>query len=134
MKFYRHISLSLGIVFAVVGLLFLFIPERILIFFNSLSALFGMAPAPMTGFNSYLILAAGYMYLVALLAWLMFRHPENRFFPFILMQGKLASSVLSFGFFFFHKPLLIYFTNGVVDGIIGLVVLGLYFALRRQNA
>jgi hypothetical protein len=64
---------------------------------------------------------------VALLAWLMFRHPENSTYPGLLVNAKLATSFLSLGFFVFHQPFLIYLANFVVDGLIGVGV----WILRR---
>ncbi len=58
------------------------------------------------------------MYLVALLAWLMFRHPDNGAFSRLLIQGKLATALVALGFFLLHSPYLIYLANFVVDGLI----------------
>lgn len=127
---YQTISICLAVVFAVVGLIFLLMPAGTLRFFNDLSAPLGLQPSPVEGISFYLILAVGYMYLVALLAWFMARHPENRFFPLLLVNAKLASSVLSLVFFLgFHRSL-IYLTNGVVDGLIGL---GVWFLCRTRR-
>jgi hypothetical protein len=132
MKFYKPISLTLMLLFGVTGLLFLFIPDKVLVLFNNLSPA-AMTQAPLTGFNFYLILAAGYMYLVTVLAFLMFRRPENPVFPMLLTHAKIASSVLSLGFFLFHEHYLIYLANFVVDGFIGIVVGILYFKLRQTS-
>jgi hypothetical protein len=86
-----------------------------------------MTPSPENGLDFFLILAAAYMYLVTVLAWMMGRHAENSIFPLLLVNGKLASSLLSFGFFFISKPYLIFLVNGIVDGLIGCGVLLLYF-------
>jgi hypothetical protein len=126
-RFYRFASFVLAASFALVGLLFLFFPDAVLRFFNSLSAPVGRPPAPAGGFQFYLALASGYMYIVALLAWLMFRHPENSTYPGLLVNAKLATSFLSLGFFVFHQPFLIYLANFVVDGLIGVGV----WILRR---
>jgi hypothetical protein len=126
-RFYRFASFVLAASFALVGLLFLFFPDAVLRFFNSLSAPVGLPPAPAVGFQFYLALASGYMYIVALLAWLMFRHPENSTYPGLLVNAKLATSFLSLGFFVFHQPFLIYLANFVVDGLIGVGV----WILRR---
>jgi hypothetical protein len=130
MKLYRLLSLVLMLLFAVTGLLFLFLPDKVLIFFNAFSPVFGLPQSPVVGWNFYVILTSGYMYLVTVLAFLMFRHPENRSFPFILIHGKLASSVLSLALFLFHAHYLIFLANFIIDGIIGLVVLILYFKMR----
>ena len=123
---YRTISLFLAFLFSAVGAVFLFFPDAVISLFNGLSRPLGWPDSPPAGFHFYLILATGYMYLVALLAWLMFRHPDNGHFPFLLANGKIASSLLSLGFFLFHAHLLIYLANFVVDGAIGAGVLALW--------
>lgn len=118
MKFYRAAALAMTAGFVIVGVLFLAIPDGVLSFFNRMSGPLGLPPAPPVGHSFFLVLASGYMYLVSLLAWLMFRHPENRTFPSLLIKGKLATSLLSLGFFLAHRPFLIYLVNFLVDGLI----------------
>lgn len=134
MKYYRSISLLMVFIFAVVGLLFLFLPNGVLTFFNSIAAQFGMKQSPVQGINFYLILASGYMYLVSLLAYMMYKHPDNHYFPLLLANAKLASSVLSLCFFIVHEPYLIYITNCIVDGSIGLLVLYFYLKMKRGKS
>lgn len=131
--FYRAVSLSLSILFAVVGFVFLLVPDAVLLLFNGVSKNWGMQEAPLQGFGFYLVLAVGYMYLVALLAFLMFLHPENGYFPLILMHGKTASSVLSFCLFLFHGAYFIYLTNGIVDGVIAAGVMVLSRTVRNTS-
>ena len=133
MKIYRPASIILMLIFAVTGLLFLAIPDQVLNLFNNLSGNFRMPEAPLTGFNFYLILAVGYMYLVTLLAFLMFRHPENKYFPQLLAHAKITSSLLSLGLFIFHAHYLIYLSNFIIDGIIGAGVIVLYVKIRRKS-
>ncbi len=132
MKLYKTLSLVLMLIFAMTGLLFLFLPDKVMLFFNSLSGPFGLTPCPVIGWNFYLILAVGYMYLVALLALGMFRHPENRSFPLMLTQAKLVSSLLSLAFFLLQARYLIYLANFVVDGLICIVVLTMCLKLRKK--
>ncbi|HEX9973827.1 MAG TPA: hypothetical protein VGD14_17290 [bacterium] len=131
MRLYNLFSFLAFITFAVVGLIFLFIPESVLVFFNRLSGYLGMSPSSTEGINFYLILAVSYMYLVTLLAFLMYRHPENKWLPLLLIHGKFASSILSICLFLFHQPYLIYLTNFSVDGLIGIAALIFYLRLRR---
>ena len=131
MRFYRSISLMLMILFAATGIIFLSIPDRVLILFNTFSGVLGTQRAPLDGWSFYLILAVGYMYLVSILAFLMYKRPENRYFPLLLTHAKLASSVLSLALFLLHANYLIYLANFVVDGVIGSVVLVLYLKTRR---
>jgi hypothetical protein len=128
----KMMSLFLAVIFAAVGLLFLLIPGGVLRFFNSISRPMGMARAPEVGYQFYLILAVAYMYAVTLLAWLMFRQPQNKAYPLLLSQAKLASSLLSFCLFFLHQPYLIYLANGIIDGAIGLAVLFVYLKMRQN--
>lgn len=122
------------IIFAIVGLIFLFLAGGVLEFFNSIATYFGMKQSPVAGDNFYLILAVGYMYLVSLLAYMMHKHSDNLYFPLLLTHAKLASSVLSLGFFIWHQPYLIYITNGIVDGSIGLLVLYFYLKIRKGQS
>jgi hypothetical protein len=131
MRLYRPVSLLLAIIFAITGLLFLFIPDKVLILFNNLSPWLSMPQSPVIGANFYLILAAGYMYLVTVLAVLMFRHPENRYFALLLTHAKLASSLLSLALFIFQAHYLIYLANFIVDGIIGLIVAFFYLKVKE---
>jgi hypothetical protein len=133
MKLYRFFSLSCAIVFTIVGLIFLISANGVLTFFNSISGHLGMTLSPVQGYDFYLILAAGYMYLVALLAYFMYKQPASRDFPLLLANGKFASSVLSVGFFIFHQPYLIYLTNCIVDGLIGILALYFYFKIKKLN-
>jgi hypothetical protein len=132
MNIYKAVSLTLMLLFAVTGGLFLAIPDKVMIFFNTLSASFNMQQSPVTGWNLYLILAVGYMYMVTLLAFLMFRRPENQYFPLLLTNAKLASSLLSLAFFLLHEHYLIYLANFIIDGVIGMVVLTLYLKKRKK--
>jgi hypothetical protein len=131
MKIYKPTCLLLMFVFAIVGILFLVFPDKVLILFNNVSSYWGMPQSPLIGHNFYLILATGYMYLVTVLAFLMFRNPEVRVYPVLLAHAKLASSFLSLMLFLFHAHYLIYLVNFVIDGFIGLVALYFYFKLQR---
>lgn len=123
MRLYKLFSLTAAAIFTVVGLIFLFFPDSALIFFNSISGYFGLPQAPLQGTGFYLILASAYMYLATLLAYLMYLYPEQSIYPFLLAQGKLASSVISFFLFLMHQPYLIYLANFVIDGFIGIAAL-----------
>ncbi len=133
MKIPSLIGWTLAAIFAVVGLTFLFYADGVLVFFNALSSHFGMQKSPVAGVDFYLILTAGYMYLVTLLAINMARKPENPTFPLLLAHGKIASSILSFGFFILHAPYLIYLANGIVDGAIGALAIILYVKTRANG-
>ena len=124
---YKGTSLSLAVVFGIVGMVFLLIPGDVLSFFNRISPGLGFTESPVQGTGFYLVLAVGYMYLVTILAGFMYRYPKNTVYPLLLCHGKIASAVLSILLFAFHEPFLLYLGNGIVDGGIGIVVLIIYF-------
>jgi hypothetical protein len=129
-RLYRPASLLMAVAFGAVGLIFLFVPDGVLAFFNALSLRVGLSPAgPAAGF--YLVLAVAYMYVVTLLAGWMFLRPQNDTLPVLLINAKAASAILSFGFFAFRQPALIYLANGVLDGLIAAGVLLLY--VKRET-
>lgn len=132
LRLYKIFSLSFSIIFFIVGFIFLVIPGRVLVFFNTLSSYLGMVPFPVIGINFYVVLAVAYMYLAALLAFLMYRHPENMYFPLLLANGKLASSLLSLYIFSLHQPSLILAVNCLVDGLIGVVALIFYRQIKKK--
>lgn len=129
---YRGLSLGLALIFALVGAAFLILPQATLAFFNAASRRLGMAEGP-TDRWFFSVLAVAYMYVVTVLAWLMYRSPREKIFPFLLAQAKLASSALSFLMFAVQGPWLIYLANGVVDAAIGILVLMMYFRVRSEG-
>jgi len=133
MTFYRVAALVLAASFLLVGALFLAVPDGIIGFFNRLSGPLGLSEAPPVGHSFFLVLASGYMYLVSLLAWLMYRHPKNSAFPLILAHGKSASSLLSLLFFLTQGRFLIYLANFLVDGLVAGGVYWLSRARRPEN-
>lgn len=122
---YRSISLAMAMVFAVVGLIFLFCTGQVLHFFNALALQLGLPQSSEEASGFYVILAVAYMYVVTLLAFLMYRHTENSLPPFLLINAKAASALLSALFFVFYQAYLIYIVNAVVDGSIALAVVWL---------
>jgi hypothetical protein len=131
-RLYRPVSLLLCIAFAAVGILFLLFPGAAYRLFNDLSPRLGMVEAPVQERGLYLVLGVAYMYLVALLAMLMYRHPANRYFPLLLINAKGASALLSVLLFFVHGPYLIYLANALVDGLIAIGVFLLSLHVGRD--
>ncbi len=121
-RWYKFISALCAVVFAVVGLIFLLAPAGVLRFFNELSIPLGMQTAPVEGAGFYVALSVGYMYVVALLAFLMFRHPDNPAYPTLLIHAKAASSVLSLFLFIVFASYLILLLNCLVDGMIAVLI------------
>lgn len=122
---YRRGSLAAAAVFAAVGLCFLLIPGRVLLFFNGLSRPLGLPPSPTAVSPFFVALAAAYMYVVTALAYLMYRRPESRAYPPLLAQAKFASALLSLILFVATGRFLILLINGIVDGFIGMAVVAL---------
>lgn len=133
MKFYKTLSATFCMIFLVVGLTFLLLPGKVLIFFNTLSRYVGMRPSPVEGIDLYLALAVAYMYMVSLVAFLMYRNPKNHHYPLLLANGKMASSFLSLLLFAVHQPYLIFLVNFVVDGLIGITAWVFYAKLKRRD-
>jgi len=131
---YRGVSLFLSVIFAATGAVFLLYPDGALSLFNALSRLAGIAESPLHGTGFYQILAVGYMYMVSLLAYLMYRHPENREFPRLLINAKAASAVISLSLYIAASPYLIYIANAVVDGSIAAGLIALMHRMRRRPA
>jgi hypothetical protein len=132
MHSYKPVSLIFCIIFAIVGALFLFIPDAVLEFFNTLSEYFTMPMMTIDGFGFYQLLAVGYMYGVTLIAFLMYRHPENLRYPFLLIHCKFASSLLSLIYFVFLGSYLMFLVNFAIDGSIGIIVLFYYLKKKKQ--
>ncbi len=131
---YAPLCLSMCLIFALVGLLFLALPGAAVELFNALSRPLGMLEAPMQDAGLYVALAAGYMYVVSLLAYRMFRQPGARIFPVLLAHAKGASAVISILLFAAFRPYLILLANGIIDGAIAVFVLLLLRAMREQQS
>jgi hypothetical protein len=63
----------------------------------------------------------------------MYRHPDQTIYPFLLAQGKLASSVISIYLFFMHQHYLIYIANFIIDGFIGIAVLCFFLKMKKAR-
>lgn len=131
MKFYRAFSFGLMMAFLIVGFIFLFYPDQLLVFFNNLSRPLNMREGPEQGVDFFLVLAVAYMYLVAFLAMMMYRYPRNILFPLLLANGKTASALISIYLFLAHGPFLIYLTGFVVDTLIALAVWLFYNRIKK---
>ncbi len=129
---YRSVSLLLSVSFALVGLLFLFFPGGVTALFNGLSPTLNLPVSPADPPGLFRVLAVGYMYLVAALAYLMYRRPSERFFPALLISGKLTTALISLALFLTDGRYLIYMANGVVDGVIALALVFAYLHFRRN--
>jgi hypothetical protein len=122
LRIIRILGGCLAATFAVVGLIFLIIPGRVLSVFNSLAGSLGWPASPTAAFTLYLALAVGYMYVVTVLAWQMARRPQERIYPWVLVQAKAASALVCIGLFVLQAHYLIYLVNFVVDATIAALV------------
>ena len=120
---YKSLSFIGAVVFAVCGIFFLIFPNSAYQFFNSVSISLGMQSAPEAEIGFFYIYFIGYFYLTAVLAFLMYRNPENRHFPVLLAHCSYAVSVLSITLFLIRKPYLIYIVSLVANVIIGTLAL-----------
>ncbi len=126
---YRAIALALAIAFAAVGLVFLCTPATVVNALEQVAHFVGGRGMPAADVDSALFraLAVAYMYVVTLLAWMMFRQPASTIWPALLAHAKFASAAVSLLLFVTHTAYLVYVANGIIDGLIGLLAL----ALRR---
>ncbi len=133
-RVYAPLSLSMCLLFALVGLLFLLMPGAVIELFNAVSRPLGMPEAPKQDAGLFVALAAGYMYVVSLLAYRMFRQPGARIFPVLLAHAKGASAVISIFLFAAFRPCLILLVNGLIDGVIAVFVYLLMRAMRERQS
>lgn len=125
MRLYRTSALLLAAAFAAVGLVFLAAPGVVAALFDSIGRQVGARGAPPGDVDSGLLraLAVAYMYVVTLLAWMMYRRPAEAAWPTLLARAKLASAAISFLLVALDGLFLVYLINGIVDGAIGAAVL-----------
>lgn len=122
LRLLRTVALGLATTFVTVGLVFLFIPGKVLSAFNWLAEGMGWPSSPTAPYTLYLALAVGYMYVVTVLAVQMARHPEERIYPWVLVNAKAASALACLGLFSLQAQYLIYLVNFGVDGAIAVFV------------
>ena len=124
-------GLGMAGTFAVVGIVFVAIPGKVLAAFNRLAAGLGWPESTTQPFTLYLALAIAYMYVVTLLAWQIARHPGVRAYPWVLANAKAASAVVCIALFALQEQYLLYLANFVVDGAIAVFVW--WLCLRRGS-
>jgi hypothetical protein len=136
MLLYRGIALMLAVAFAAVGLAFLLAPGMVRAVIDQAAQAVGMQGMPAGDAQSGLFraLAVAYMYVVTLLAWIMFRRPAEPVWAGLLAHAKLASAAISFLLIVLNGAYFAYVANGVVDGAIGVAALVLRgLATGRQG-
>jgi len=73
------------LLFTVTGLIFLFFTWKIFVYFYTISRFLGMSRTPVNGIMFYCIYTVEYLYTAAIIAFFMYRYPENRHFPLLLI-------------------------------------------------
>jgi hypothetical protein len=118
----------LAVSFAVVGILFIAVPDGVLDVISDLGDTIGSFPdAPHTVEEFWLALGFAYMVVITGIC-LVVQADVVRFRPFLLVlaAGKTASSLGALGFFVFDDDVFIYLLNFLVDGYLALLSLLLW--------
>jgi hypothetical protein len=110
----------LAISFAVVGILFIAVPNGVLDVISDLGGDIGsFTPAPETVEKLWLALAFAYMIVITGIC-LVVQMDVVRYRPLLLVlaAGKTASSLAALGFYVFDSNVFIYLLNFLVDGFL----------------
>jgi hypothetical protein len=127
----RFVVLNLRLMalgFAVVGLLFIAVPNGVLDTITDLGDAIGdFTPAPHGDEQLWLALAFAYMVVITGIC-LVAQADVVRYRPLMLVlaAGKTASSLGSLGFFLFDQDVFIYLLNFLVDGFLAVAALWLW--------
>ena len=119
--------------FAVVGILFIAVPDGVLDVISDLGDAIGSFPsAPETVEKFWLALGFAYMMVIAAIC-LVVQSDVVRFRPFLLVlaAGKAASSLAALGFFAFSDDVFIYLLNFLVDGYLAALAVFLWSLAGR---
>ena len=121
--------------FAVVGILFIAVPNGVLDTITDLGDAIGdFTPAAHGEAQLWLALAFAYMVVITGICAVA-QADVVRYRPFLLVlaAGKTASSLGSLGFFLFDQDVFIYFLNFLVDGFLALAALWLWSLVGRVD-
>jgi hypothetical protein len=123
----------LALSFAVVGILFIAVPNGVLDTISDLGdSLGGFTRAPHG--TEQLWLALGFSYMVVITGICLIAQTDVvRYRPLLLLlaAGKTASSLSALGFYLFDEDVFIYLLNFLVDGSLVLVALWLWSLAGR---
>jgi hypothetical protein len=132
----RFVVLSLRLLaasFAIVGILFIAVPNGVLDVLSDLGeSLGGFTRAPHG--SEQLWLALGFAYMVVIAALCLLAQADvvrYRALLLVLAAGKTASSLAALGFFVFDSDVFAYLLNFLVDGFLALAVLWLWLLAGR---
>ncbi|HET7177820.1 MAG TPA: hypothetical protein VFI63_03945 [Solirubrobacterales bacterium] len=123
----------LAVSFAVVGILFIAVPNGVLDVISDLGdSLGGFTRAPHGTEQLWLALAFAYMVVITLICLVAQADVVRyRALLLILAGGKTASSLAALGFFVFDRDVFIYLLNFLVDGFLALAALWLWSLAGR---
>jgi hypothetical protein len=123
----------LALSFAVVGILFIAVPNGVLDTVSDLGdELGGFSRAPHG--TEQLWLALGFSYMVVITAICVVAQADVvRYRPLVLVLaiGKTASSLASLGFYVFDEHVFAYLLNFLIDGSLALIALWLWSLIGR---
>jgi hypothetical protein len=121
--------------FAVVGILFIAVPNGVLDVISDLGDdLGGFTTAPETVEKLWLALAFAYMVVITgICVVVQMDVPRYRPLLLVLAAGKAASSLAALGFYVFDSHVFIYLLNFVVDGFLVGVALLLWSMSGRMG-
>jgi hypothetical protein len=123
----------LAVSFAVVGLLFIAVPEGVGDVIADFGEWFGdFAPTPDT--QQQLWLALGFAYMVVITGICLVAQADVvRYRPLLLVlaAGKTASSLASLAFYAFDQDVFVYLLNFLVDGFLAVLALWLFALAGR---
>jgi hypothetical protein len=123
----------LALSFAVVGILFIAVPNGVLDAISDLGdEIGGFSRAPHGTEQLWLALGFSYMVVIAGIC-LIAQTDVVRYRPLLLLlaAGKTASSLTSLGFYLFDDDVFAYLLNFLVDGALALVALWLWSLVGR---
>ena len=123
----------LAVSFAVVGVLFIAVPNGVLDVISDLGdSIGGFTTAPETVEKFWLALAFAFMVVITGIC-VVVQMDVLRYRPFLLVlaAGKTASSLGALGFYVFDQDVFIYLLNFLVDGFLAAVALLLWSMAGR---
>ena len=124
---------ALAISFAVVGILFIAVPNGVLDTISDLGDQIGGFTRAPHG-TEQLWLALGFSYMVVITAICVVAQADVvRYRPLVLVLaiGKTASSLASLGFYVFDEHVFAYLLNFLIDGSLALIALWLWSLIGR---
>jgi hypothetical protein len=123
----------LALSFAVVGILFIAVPNGVLDTISDLGDSIGDFTRAPHG-DEQLWLALGFSYMVVITGICLIAQADVvRYRPLVLLLavGKTASSLSSLGFYLFDEDVFAYLLNFLVDGSLALIALWLWSLIGR---